>query len=146
MKLKLIIPLISAILIGFISAKIVYNFYDELKNNYNAYFLQVGAYSNNDTLNTELKKLSNYVTDKDNNVTYVYVGITTNKSNAEKIKNLYTCKNMDVYIKPVLIDNIEFYSNLEQYDVLLSSVDKESDVLSINEVILSDYKEIVLQS
>ena len=75
----------------------------------------------------------------------MYVGITTSKSNADKIKKVYDDKNIDIYIKQDNINNVEFISNLEQYDVLLESVDKKKDILSINEVILSTYEEMVVK-
>ena len=75
----------------------------------------------------------------------MYVGITTSKSNADKIKKAKKKKNIDIYIKQDNINNVEFISNLEQYDVLLESVDKKKDILSINEVILSTYEEMVVK-
>ena len=70
--------------------------------------------------------------------------MTTDLINANKIKNLYSNKNYDTYIKPTIINNIEFVSNLEQYDILISEVDDEENIISINDVILSSYEEIVL--
>lgn len=146
MKIKFIVPLLFSIIIGFVSAKIVYSIYDSIKTNYNAYLLQIGAYKEEETLNNEVKNLNSYVTVNAEDLTYVYVGVTTNKINADKIKKIYENNNMNIYIKPVFIDNINFYSNLEQYDILLSSVEKESDILSINDVILSDYEQMVIKS
>ena len=74
----------------------------------------------------------------------VYVGITTDLSNANKIKNIYEKKDIEVYIKPTVINNIEFVSNLEQYDLLISEVENEDNLISISDVVLSSYEEIVL--
>ena len=74
----------------------------------------------------------------------VYVGITTDLSNANKIKNIYEKKDIEVYIKPTVINNIEFVSNLEQYDLLISEVENDDNLISISDVVLSSYEEIVL--
>ena len=53
-------------------------------------------------------------------------------------------KNIDSYIKPVVIDNVEFISNLKQFDILLSEVESPENLISINDVIIFKYEEIVL--
>ena len=53
-------------------------------------------------------------------------------------------KDIEVYIKPTVINNIEFVSNLEQYDLLISEVENEDNLISISDVVLSSYEEIVL--
>ena len=74
----------------------------------------------------------------------VYAGITTKLSNATKIKNMYESENVSTYIKPIIIDNIEFMSNLEQFDILLEEVDSKDNLISINDVIISEYEQTVL--
>lgn len=148
MKKTVIIPIIVAVLLGFISAKLVYNGH-KLKTKteaytYNSYLLQAGVYSDKLALNKALENLKDYIVKKENNKYYVYIGITTSKENANKLKKIYEQKDMDIYIKQGNIDNIEFISNLEQFDVLLNGVSKEKDILSINEVILSTYEEMVM--
>ena len=78
------------------------------------------------------------------NIIFFLVWLTTDLSNANKIKNIYEKKNIEVYIKPTVINNIEFVSNLEQYDLLLSEVENEDNLISISDVVLSSYEEIVL--
>ena len=43
-----------------------------------------------------------------------------------------------------MIDDIEFISNLEQFDILLDNASSSEDIKSINGVILSSYEEMVL--
>ena len=120
MKKNFVIPLIISIALGFISAQIVYSTYRDF------------------SLNDE------YLILEEDGVYNVYVGMTTDLINANKIKNLYSNKNYDTYIKPTVVNNIEFVSNLEQYDILMSEVDNEENIISINDVILSSYEEMVL--
>lgn len=146
MKKNFWIPLIVAIALGFVSAQIVYSTYrDNLSSsNYNAYLLQIASFENFDSINSDMKDNADYLIINENNVYNVYVGITTNLDNANKIKNIYEKKDMEIYIKPTIINNIEFVSNLEQYDLLISEVDNEENLISISDVVLSSYEEIVL--
>lgn len=147
MKLKFIVPILIAIVLGFLSAKIVYGLYDSSDSIfYNSYFLQWGVYSDKETLNKTLKekKIDSYLIVEEDKKYYVYVGITTDKKLAEKIKEIYEKKDNKIYIKTVNLTNNEFYSNLEQYDVLLKGVNKDEDVIAINKAILASYEEMVL--
>ena len=81
---------------------------------------------------------------EENGIYNVYAGITTKLSNASKIKDMYEKDNVTSVIKPIIIDNVEFINNLKQYDVLLSEVDSKDNLISINDVIISDYEELIL--
>ncbi len=135
-----------AIVLGFISAQIVYSTYRNnlSSSSYNAYLLQIASFENVDSISSDMKDNADYLIVNENNMYNVYVGITTDLSNANKIKNIYEKKDIEVYIKPTVINNIEFVSNLEQYDLLLSEVENEDNLISISDVVLSSYEEIVL--
>lgn len=146
MKKKFWIPLIVAIVLGFVSAQIVYSTYRNnlSSSSYNAYLLQIASFENFDSISSDMKDNADYLIVNENNMYNVYVGITTDLSNANKIKNIYEKKDIEVYIKPTVINNIEFVSNLEQYDLLISEVENDDNLISISDVVLSSYEEIVL--
>ena len=146
MKKNFVIPLVISIVLGFISAQIVYSTYRKNLENtdYNVYLIQAGRYNNKDDLEKDFSLDDEYIILEEDGVYNVYVGMTTDLINANKIKNLYSNKNYDTYIKPTVVNNIEFVSNLEQYDILMSEVDDEENIISINDVILSSYEEMVL--
>lgn len=146
MKKNFVIPLVISIVLGFMSAQIVYSTYRKNLENtdYNVYLIQAGSYNNKDDLEKDFSLDDEYVILEEDGVYNVYVGMTTDLINANKIKNLYSNKNYDTYIKPTVVNNIEFVSNLEQYDILMSEVDDEENIISINDVILSSYEEMVL--
>lgn len=135
-----------AIVLGFVSAQIVYSTYRNnlSSSSYNAYLLQIASFENVDSISSDMKDNADYLIVNENNMYNVYVGITTDLSNANKIKNIYEKKDIEVYIKPTVINNIEFVSNLEQYDLLISEVENEDNLISISDVVLSSYEEIVL--
>ncbi len=129
---------------GFVSAEVLYT---EYKNNlddseYNAYLIQIGSFSDKDPENIDT---SNYLVLKEDGIYNVYAGITTKLANASKIKEVYASEEIEGVIKPVVIDNVEFMSNLEQFDILLSEVDSKENIKSINDAIISEYEEIVLR-
>ena len=142
MKKNFIFYAFLALLLGFVSAEVIYNDYkknlDETK--YNAYLVQIGSF---DELDYEVNS-DNYLVLNEDGVYNVYAGITTKLSNATKIKDLYESENIKSYIKPTIIDNVEFISNLKQFDILLEEVENNDNLISINDVIISRYEELIL--
>ena len=136
-----IIYLLVAIIIGFVLGSTIYNSFkrnlDDSK--YNAYLIQIGSFKDDLEVNP-----NNYLVLEEDGIYNVYAGITTKLSNATKIKNMYEKDNISSVIKPTVINNIEFISNLEQYDLLLSEVENKDNLLSINDVIISEYEELIL--
>ena len=139
MKIKFLIILSLTILIGFLSAKMVHAFYSENKNNFNVYVLEAGPYEENIVKEKE-KQFDYYVTYKDNESIYIICAISTSLDNINKLKKIYG--DTDIKVKNKYIDNKEFITNLEQYDLLLKEVTNKKDLLSINRVILSSYEDL----
>ena len=48
-----------------------------------------------------------------------------------------------VYIEERKITNEEFSSNIEQFDLLINSAKTKSEILTITEVVLANYEEII---
>lgn len=147
MKKTLIISGIS-ILLGSLAGIIFNNNYKEKifnkinkKNNY--YILQEGAYSSKEVMLENTKNISIKTLEKDNNKYYVYLGITKDIENAKKIKAIYENKGYQIYIKEVNISNEEFYNNVIQFDLLIKNTDNEQEVLTIEEVVLANYDELI---
>ncbi len=130
-----------AIIIGFILGVVIYNDYKRGldDSNYNAYLIQIGSFKDDIEVDT-----SKYLVLEEDGIYNVYAGITTKLSNATKIKELYDKENIYSIIKPTVINNVEFMSNLKQYDLLLSEIDNDDNIISINDVIISNYEELIL--
>lgn len=146
MNRKFLIYIIISILTGAILGNLFYKKYEEeqmLNNDYNSYLLQLGVYNSKDEINLDF---DNYIVIEKNNKYYVYLGISSNKSNATKLQNAFLEQDIKVSIKKSVINNIEFMSNLEQFDILLDSASSNEDIMSINEVIMSSYEEMVLSN
>lgn len=138
-----------AILSGLILGNIFYKQYEKeqnLDNDYNSYLLQLGVFQSKEDIEKNVSNIESYMVVENNNLFYVYLGISTKKDNAEKVKDAFLDKDIEVSIKKTVIDNVEFMSNLEQFDVLLDSASSNEDIMSINEVIMSSYEEMVLKN
>ena len=146
MKKGFIIPLFISIVLGFVSAQIIYSEYkkkdEEVK--YNTYILQSGVYTSTERMDEDLVNLDKYLVVNENDKYYVYLAMTTEEVIANRLKNIYEEKGIDIYIKKVNINNIEFVSNLEQYDILLSGSTDNDSLMAINEVVLSSYEDLVI--
>lgn len=146
---KNLIFMIVAIVLGGISGKILFSKYENIdkyafKENEKVYFIQEGVYSSKSSLDNNTKDINPKLVVKDKDEYYVYVGITKNKNNAEKIKKIYNNKGYSVYNKQKNISNSEFLNNVEQFDILIKNTKLERDISTIQEVVLSNYEEMVI--
>ena len=107
------------------------------------YFLQDGIYSNLDILKENTKNLDVKLINEEINKYYVYLAITTKEETAEKIKKIYDKKGYQTYIKEINLANEEFYNNVIQFDLLIEHTNKEEEILTIEEVVLANYEEII---
>lgn len=146
MKTNFLISIICAILLGYLSATFIFKEYRDSNSVFGAsntiYFLQYGVYTNPNSSNLKDTK---YIEVKEDGKYYVYIGMTTNLENAEKIKKIYQDNKKELYIKESYISNNEFVSELSQYDVLLDSSKTKEEINSILSTILSTYEELVLK-
>lgn len=144
---KILIFGIIFIFIGFILGKMIFgNKIDLLKKIYNMdtyYFLQEGVYSDRSILQNNLSKLNKKVIDYNNDKFYVYVGITKDIKVAKKIKKIYKNMGISVYQKEKDISSSEFSNNVTQFDLLINATDEDDEILTIEEVVLANYDEIV---
>lgn len=107
------------------------------------YFLQEGVYTSKEIMEENTKNISIKAIEEKNDKYYVYLGITKDEQIAKKIKNIYEKDGHQIYIKEVKLDNEEFSSNITQFDLLINSTEKEEEILTITEVILANFEEII---
>lgn len=147
MKKTMIVSLVSIIL-GALSAMLLNSTYKEkLINTFSEgktyYFIQEGVYSSKEIMTENTKDIQVKTVDTLNNQHYVYLGITRDNNNAKKIKDIYEKKGYQIYIKEQNLSNEEFYNNVTQFDILVNSTDKASEILTIEEVVLANYEELI---
>jgi len=149
MNKKIILSVIFTMLLGIATAKVVYSktisSYDKKSNN-TVYFLQLGVYTNKNSMQLDTKSIENKIVTQENDKYYVYVGISKSKKNLEKVSKLYKNDGYSLYIKEMSVLNNEFLVNLEQFDKLIESAKTNEEINTINMVILSSYEEMVIKS
>lgn len=151
---KVIVPIFSCILVGFLFGKIMFNQYDKDNTaktsvsdvNSLVYFMQVGAYSSEDNMKEAMKDTTNYVYMQKDNKYYVFVGMTKEKNNVEKLKKYFEDQKYSVYVKEIIIDNSSFLDVLSQYDLLLNEALSNESISTIEKSVLAKYEELNVQN
>lgn len=149
MNKKIILSVVFTMLLGIATAKVVYSktiSSDDKKSNNTVYFLQLGVYTNKNSMQLDTKSIENKIVIQENDKYYVYVGISKSKKNLEKVSKLYKNDGYNLYIKEMSVLNNEFLVNLEQFDKLIESAKTNEEINTINMVILSSYDEMVIKS
>lgn len=141
-----LIILIAGIIIGNKIHKATNSFKNVFKEDEIYYFLQEGVYNSQQILEENTNKLNFKIVEELDSKYYVYLGITRSTSIASKLKEIYENKGYNIYIKEINLNNQEFKSNLEQFDLLINSTQNEEEILTIEEVVLANYEEIIKNS
>lgn len=108
------------------------------------YFLSNGKYSSKEEMEASGVNMDNYVYRKDGGNYYMYVGITKNKDNAEKIKKYYSSKDIELDIKQFYISSKEFSESISNLDNILINTEDEVVITEIINQGLNKYEEIIL--
>ena len=96
-------------------------------------------------MQSETRDLNPKVYEEKNGKYYVYVGITGNKDNAEKIQNIYKDSGFNIKINEISINDEEFINNLKQLDILINNTNNQDEILTIEEVVLSNFNKKILE-
>lgn len=150
MKMNFIVPIICAVLLGYLCASFIFDQYGTGKFTFsedkNVYYLQCGSYSTKEASEKTIEGIKDKITVLEGNEYYSYIGMTRNANIANEIEKMYKEKGIDIYVKKVNLDNEDFLNQLEQYDVLLESSDTIEEVNSVLKTILATYDETILNS
>ncbi len=147
---KYLLTFLIAIVIGFFLSNFFlrqYNDFEGIKVSgvgEELYFIQYGVFSNLESLEENTIELQNYVYTKQDNLYYVYVGITKIEENANKIVELYKSLGYDTIIKKFSITNKDFLELLVNYDEVLKSTNDNTAISSIISQVLTKYEEVVI--
>lgn len=138
-----ILLIIIGIIIGLKIPDVTQSLEDVFQTGKTYYFLQENIYTEQEALEENTKDIKVKIVEQENNKYYVYLGITQDIENAKKIKRLYEQKGYSIYIKERYLSNEEFETNLTQFDLLLKNTTNEKEILTITEVVLANYEEII---
>ncbi len=147
---KYLFTFLIALVIGFFLSHFFltqYNDFDGIKvsaTGEKLYFIQYGVFSSLESLEENTIGLQNYVYNKQDNLYYVYIGITKKEENAKKIVELYKSLGYDTMIKTFDITNKAFLEALVNYDEVLSGTNDNTAIASIINQVLMKYEEVVI--
>ena len=99
--------------------------------------------SSEESMKNNTTSFENYVYIVENGLYYVFIGITGDKNNADKIKGYYKELGYDTYVKEGNISNTKFIRELENYDVLLSQTNEKELIKNVIKQVLKRYGELV---
>lgn len=150
MKYKFLIPITLSIILGLFFGKIFFDNYkttsltvfDEKDK---IYMLQTGVYSSKEKMKENFKDYEKYLYIQLEDGYHLYLGITKNKEIASKLKEYYNKLGYSIYVKETIIESQEFLSVLGEYDKILD-IATEKDIPEIEKIIVSNYKEMVLNN
>lgn len=142
---KTIIKGIFFIIIGFILGQIIFGekieLIKKLQKGDTYYFLEEGVYNNSNSIQNN--NIYRRIVENKDNKYHVYIGITRDKEVLEKLKSIYKKENINVTIKEIVLESNEFKTNVEQFDLLIRNTKDDSQILTIEEVVIANYQEII---
>lgn len=148
MKMNIVVPIICAVLLGYLCASFIFNQYGissfVFSESENIYYLQCGAFNTEEASLKDIKGIEEKLTIKEGDKYYSYIGMTTNNKIAKNIQEMYKEKGIDIYIKSDYLENEDFISQLNQYDVLLEASKNIDEVNSVLKTVLATFDEIIL--
>lgn len=149
---KYITTFLVALIIGLVIGRFVlnqYTFEGRIVSTFNTgekvYFIQQGVYSSKENMESGTKTLPYYIYNIEDNKYYVYIGITENSENVDKIKGYYDNLGYITYVKEFNINNNDFITVLRQYDSLLKESEDLEVIGTICSQVLNKYEELVLK-
>ena len=146
MKKKLfyfLILLVAGIIIGRKISSATENIQITFNEESTYYFLQEGVYSSKEILEENIKNMNLKVVETVNNKYHVYLGITKDENIAKRLKEIYEEQGYQIYIKEITFSNEEFNNNVTQFDLLINNTESTKEILTIEEVVLANYEEII---
>lgn len=147
MKSKFLVPVLASIAIGFIFGKVFFNQYDTnavsaFNEGEKTYFIKTGITQSLD----KIKNKEEVLTLKKEDGYHIYVGITKDSKSASKIKEIYNSNDNNTTIEEVYLNNKKFLNILGEYDKILQVATGNEDTKSIEKIVISNYKEMVLEN
>ncbi len=144
MKIKALVPIFFSILVGFLFGRVIFDNYHKksvlaFNEGEKVYLVKLASYDSLDKIENS-KSLLVLSNDSSYNL---YAGITKQKDNANKIISYYKDSYKDITIDTLYVNDLKFLTELKEYDKLVSIVTKKDDLISIESIILANYKEVL---
>lgn len=147
MKKTIILIILTTLLSLFISY-IVFKQYKQddniiftSNNTTKYYFLSIGSYNSYDDMIKNTNKLYEYIYNQDNNIYYVYICLTKDKTNLSKIEGIYKDNEYITSIREYNLSNKELDRSITSIDLLLNNTSDPSAIKELCKDGIQLYKE-----
>ncbi len=139
---KYILTIFISLLVGFLLSNYIIKEYDSsiisvFSDKKTAYLIQQGVYSSLDSMKENTSNLSEYIYTNVDNLYYVYVGITFDIENTNKIQQIY---DFETIVKNNVITDSELIKYIEKYDLILKETNDKNTIKEIVKNVLKKYK------
>jgi len=104
------------------------------------YFIQTAAFKKYENVSKLSKELKTFLVIKEEELYHVYIAITADKKNLEKLKAFYKENNYNICVKEKIVSDEKFIKQIKNYDYLLSETTDKEVIYSINKTILKKYE------
>ena len=148
---KYLVSCILGLLVGLFLGKTVlkeYNSYTSIKvapkTGITAYFIKYGEYNSLEELEKKTIVLTNYIYSKKDNKYVVYIGITMDKNNMNKLVNYFKSLNYNISTEEYVITNNEYIDYLKNADKLIENTTDLTVIGEVSSQVLSKYEELVI--
>ncbi|MDD2377652.1 MAG: hypothetical protein PHD10_02975 [Bacilli bacterium] len=148
---KYLSVILGAVIVGFLLSQFMINQYEKkeklltvFNRGEKVYLIQQGVYSSEESVLKNTMDFSYYITSIENNMYYVYIGVTKDLDNIKKLQGYFDKMGYITYSKEVFVTNKSFLEILEQYDNLLKTTTDNAIISAICNQTLSKYEELVV--
>lgn len=144
---KYLLTIIISLLVGFLLSFYMLKEYESVNIipvfnvKETAYLVQQGVYSSMESMQENTSHLTDYIYSVIDNMYYVYIGISLESDNVNKIQEYYKNKDIKTIIKTTTISDNDLINSLRQYDMVLKETNEEETIKEIIKQTLSKYKE-----
>lgn len=144
---KYLLTIIVSLLVGFLLSFYMLKEYEKtdifpvFNESETAYLIQQGVYSSMESMQENTAHLTDYIYSVIDDMYYVYIGISLDSSNVNKLQEYYKNKDINTIIKTTTLTDQEFIEILRQYDMVLNNTSDEETIKEICKQVLSKYKE-----
>ena len=144
---KYLLTIIVSLLVGFLLSFYILKEYEKtdifsvFNESETAYLIQQGVYSSMESMQENTAHLTDYIYSVIDDMYYVYIGISLDSSNVNKLQEYYKNKDINTIIKTTTLTDQEFIETLRQYDMVLNNTSDEETIKEICKQVLSKYKE-----
>ncbi len=148
---KYFVSCIFGLLVGVFLGKMVlkeYNGYSTIRvsstNGESAYFIKYGEYASLDDVEKKTIVLTNYIYTYRDNKYVVYIGITLDKNNLDKMINYFKRVGYNVDFEEYVISDEKYIDYLRNADKLIENTTDDTVMGEVCSQILSKYEELVI--